>query len=530
MLGRGSAFSIRTLGGSIRRVIETLPKHHRNYLDSVFRLCKAEVSDPVEARWPTLHCRSRKESKTRTQARRSRALGVLTVAAGLAVAGCSASDGPSEDGDGGPITVWTFEEQPDRIATTESIIDDFTSATGVEVDLVGTNEDQFVQLLTSAAAAGELPDVVAGVPLANIRTLSANELLDTAAAESVVAALGEETFTPTALDLTRDVDDTQLAVPSDGFPVTLVYRADLFEEVGLPVPTTYETVLEAARYFDDTDIAGFVAGTAPDTAYTQQVFEFAALANGCELVDADGNVTIDSPACIEAFEFYGELVRDHSVPGAMDSTSTKTTYMAGDAAMMMWATYVLDEMAGLVDSALPSCAECAETPAFIAENSSFVGALEGPSGSGPTGYSEVTSWAIIDGAASGAEQFVEYLMSDGYVDWLSFAPEGKFPVRTGTADDPTQFVQAWEGLDAGVDTQAPLSEFYSPEILQTLQGSLESFSRWGLAEGQGDLLGAVVGENVIPQAVAALAQGEVDAQGAAEQAAQAILAIQESMQ
>lgn len=464
----------------------------------------------------------------------------LAVALGLAACSGGGTDGGTDDGtdgsgdgevtsSGGPITVWTFEEQPDRIATTERIIADFTAAFGIEVELVGTNEDQFIQLLTAAAAAGDLPDVVAGVPLANIRTLAANDMLDTEAAARVIENLGAGTFSETALELTRE-GDAQLAVPSDGFPVSLIYRTDLFEAAGLDEPRTYQDVLEAARSFDGTGVAGFVAGTAPDTAYTQQVFEFAALANGCELVDDQGEVQIDSDACVAAFEFYGELVRDHSVPGAMDSTSTKTTYMAGDAAMTMWATYVLDEMAGLVDGAMPSCDECVADPAFIARNSGFVGQLEGPDGNGPSGYSEVTSWAIVSGSESAAaSQFVEYLMSDGYVDWLSFAPEGKFPVRAGTADNPTEYVDAWGQLEAGVDTKAPLTDFYAQDVLDGLQGSLDSFSRWGISQGQGDLLGAVVAENVIPKAVAALAQGEVDAQGAADQAAAAVEAIKDSL-
>lgn len=466
-------------------------------------------------------------------------LGAAVLCVTLALTACSSSAPDSGGGDdggddspvaGSQITVWTFEEQPERLATTQRIIDAFTAESGVEVELVGTNEDQFIQLLTAAAAAGDLPDVVAGVPLANVRTLSANEMLDTATTAAVIENLGSDTFSETALDLTRD-GDAQLAVPSDGFPVTLIYREDLFAEAGLAKPQTYDDVLAAARHFDGTDVAGFVAGTAPDTAYTQQVFEFSALANGCELVDEAGEVTIDSDECVAAFEFYGELVRDHSVPGAMDSTSTKTTYMAGDAAMTMWATYILDEMAGLVDGALPSCEECAENPAFIAENSGFVEALVGPDGAEPTGFSEVTSWTILDGSeAEAAGQFVEYLMSDGYVDWLSFAPEGKFPVRQGTAENPQEYVDAWASLEAGVDTKAPLSTFYSAEILDSLQGSLDSFGRWGIAQGQGDLLGAVVAENVIPKAVAALAQGELDARGAATQAATATRAIQESMQ
>lgn len=462
-------------------------------------------------------------------------LGGITIGLAVALAACSGGEPAGESTEaqvsgGEPIKVWTFEEQPDRIATTERIIEAFTAESGVEVELVGTNEDQFIQLLTAAAAAGDLPDVVAGVPLANVRTLASNDLLDTEQTAQVVEELGQDTFSETALRLTQ-ADGEQLAVPSDGFPVTLIYREDLFAEAGLDRPETYDDVLTAARYFDGTDVAGFVAGTAPDTAYTEQVFEFSALANGCELVDEGGEIVIDSPECVAAFEFYGELVRDHSVPGAMDSTSTKTTYMAGQAAMTMWATYILDEMAGLVADAVPSCSQCADNPAFIAENSGFVQALTGPDGTGPVGFSEVTSWTILDaGQADAAGQFVEYLMSDGYVDWLSFAPEGKFPVRQGTAEDPTEYVTAWESLEAGVDTKAPLSDFYSPEILDSLQGSLESFGRWGIEQGEGDLLGAVVAENVIPKAVAALAQGEVDAQGAAEQAAEATRALQESMQ
>lgn len=456
-------------------------------------------------------------------------LATLSAVALLAAA-CSGGDeggGGGSTSGGDVVTVWTFEEQPDRLATTEAIIEDFTAESGVEVDLVGTNEDQFIQLLTAAAAADELPDVVAGIPLANIRTLSANELLDTDAASRVVSELGEDTFTEAALSLTRE-GDTQLAVPSDGFPVSLIYRQDLFEEKGLAEPRTYQDVLAAARSFDGSDVAGFVAGTAPDTAFTGQTFEFAAQANGCDLLDDSGEVALDSEACVAAFEFYGELVRDHSVPGAMDSTATKTTYMAGDAAMTMWATYILDEMAGLVDGALPSCQECADDPGFIARNSGFVSTLEGPDGAGPVGYSEVTSWAILDGSAEGSADFVQYLMSDGYLDWLSFAPEGKFPARQGTQDSAEEYVMGWQELEAGVDTKAPLTDFYDADAIAELQASVESFSRWGMGEGQGDVIGAVVGENVIPQAVAGLAQGELDAPGAAEQAAEAVREIKGS--
>ena len=60
--------------------------------------------------------------------------------------------------------------------------DKFTQQTGIRVELVGVEEDQFIQVLTSSAAAGELPDVIGSIPLSSVRTLSTNDLLNTDAA------------------------------------------------------------------------------------------------------------------------------------------------------------------------------------------------------------------------------------------------------------------------------------------------------------------------------------------------------------
>ena len=53
-------------------------------------------------------------------------------------------------------------------------------------------------------------------------------------------------------------------------------------------------------------------------------------------------------------------------------------------------------------------------------------------------------------------------MSDGYVDWLALAPEGKFPTRLGTAENPTEYADAWGGLEAGVDTQGAARRASTP--------------------------------------------------------------------
>ncbi|HEY5990792.1 MAG TPA: bicyclomycin resistance protein, partial [Streptosporangiaceae bacterium] len=114
----------------------------------------------------------------------------------------------------------------------------------------------------------------------------------------------------------------------------------------------------------------------------------------------------------------------------------------------------------------------------------------------------------------------------GYQAWMALSPEGKFPVRTGTASDPGEFVKVWQGLKTGVDTKAPLSECYPASVLHLLAASPNTISRWGLSQGQGALTGAVIGQLVIPKAISAAASGSTTAAGADSQAQQAATSIQ----
>ncbi|WNV75442.1 ABC transporter substrate-binding protein [Geodermatophilus sp. DSM 44513] len=453
---------------------------------------------------------------------------VAAVGAGVLVAGCGSGDSGGGE-DGGLLTVWTLENLPDRVAAQEEIAAAFTESSGVEVELVAVDPNQFNQLLTSSAAAGELPDVVGALPLAGVQLLSTNELLDTDATASIVEGLGADTFSERALELTRD-GDTQLAVPSDGWAQLLVYRQDLFDAAGLAPPETYEDILAAAQALDTPERAGFVGATVPNDAFTQQTFEHLALGNGCELVDDAGEVTLDSDACVASFEFYDRLISDHSVAGAQDVDTTRAAYFAGQAAMVVWSSFILDEMAGLRADAAPTCPECAGNPAFLAENSGVVTAISGPDGDGAAQFGEIVSWAVTADAQAAAADFVSYMLEDGYEQWLGFSPEGKVPTRSGTAEEPTRFIDAWATLPAGVDTKAPLSDLYSPEVLEAVRTAPDTISPWGIPQGQGALVGAALGELPVPQAIAAMTGGEVDPPGAAQQAADALREIAASLE
>ncbi len=58
------------------------------------------------------------------------------------------------------ITLWTMEEQPERMAAQERIADAFEAATGHTVKVVPVTEKDIATRATAAFAAGDLPDVL----------------------------------------------------------------------------------------------------------------------------------------------------------------------------------------------------------------------------------------------------------------------------------------------------------------------------------------------------------------------------------
>lgn len=456
-----------------------------------------------------------------------RAATLLAVTA-LVVAGCGSGDDDGGGGDGGgtateSLTVWTIEDVSDRVTAQKKIAQAFTTSSGIKVDVVSVAEDDFDKLITSAAAADKLPDVIAALPLSPLRTLQSGELLDTETPKKIIETLGADTFAPRSLELTKD-GDQQLGVPSDGWAQLLVYRKDLFQAAGLEAPTTYEAIEKAAQTLNGKNgVAGIALATAPGDGFTEQSFEYLAGANGCQLVGDDGTVTLNSPQCVRAFDLYGNLAKNYSVKGNQDVDSTRATYFAGKAAMIIWSSFLLDELAGLRKDALPSCAQCKADPAWLAKNSGVVTSVKGPDGAEPSSFGEVVSWAVTSSAPKDeAAKFIQYMLSDAYSDWLAIAPEGKVPTRQGTKAGDTSYFDSWQKLKAGVDTKAPLSDFYGADVLKAVQESPEQFSRWGLTQGQGALVGAIQGPRPIAGAVSDLATGKSTGQQAADSAQKAV--------
>lgn len=447
---------------------------------------------------------------------RTKLLTRTSVAVAFAVAAAAVS---AED-----LRFWTTEEQPERLARQQAMAADFAAATGHSVEVIPVTENDLGTRATAAFAAGDLPDVIYHT-LQYAAPWAEAGILDIDAATDVIEALGADTFAPGALEMAA-VEGGFASVPVDGWTQMIVYRADLFEANGLEPPNSYANVLAAIdALHNPPEMYGFVAATKIDENFMSQVLEHVFLANGVSPVGPDGVQALDEAATIEVLEFY-KAIAEASPPGDLYWDQSRTLYFSGNAAMIIWSPFILDELAGLRDSAPPTINDD-PTSRDLAAATGIVTNFAGPSNPDGAAWGDVRYFGITsDASTDAAMEFVEYSMNEGYGATLAIAPEGKFPVRRGTAENPTAFADLWATLDVGVDRKAPLGELYDPAMIEEIVGGLDVAQRWGVAEGQLSAASAIINSQVINRLVREYIDGERDAAATVAELNSAIAAVQ----
>ncbi|MDF0595389.1 ABC transporter substrate-binding protein [Psychromarinibacter halotolerans] len=412
------------------------------------------------------------------------------------------------------IRFWTTEEQPERLALQQEMATAFEEETGIAVEVIPVTESDLGTRTTAAFAAGDLPDVIYHTLQYALPWYEAG-ILDSDAATEVIEALGEDTFAPGALGM-ASVDEGWASVPVDGWTQMIIYRKDLFDEAGLEAPSTYANVLAAVEALHNPpEMFGFVAATKVDENFMSQVLEHVFLANGATPVGPDGFAGFDEAKTTEVLEFY-KAIAEASPPGELYWDQSRTLYFAGQAAMIIWSPFILDELAGLRDSAPPTITDDPTSPE-LASKTGIVTNFAGPSNPDGAAWADIRYFGItVDANIDEAMQFVEYSMGDGYTSTLSIAPEGKFPVRNGTAENPTEFIDAWATLPMGVDRKAPMGDVYAQEMIDEVVGGLDVAQRWGVEEGQLALASKIINSGAINRVVRQYIDGEIDAAAAVE--------------
>ncbi|MCA1324344.1 ABC transporter substrate-binding protein [Herbaspirillum sp. alder98] len=129
-------------------------------------------------------------------------------------------------------------------------------------------------------------------------------------------------------------------IPFQRSTLVMFYNKDMFRAAGLnpdAPPRTWKEMVAAATRLSGNGKYGLMI---PSTGYPYWMFQAFAIQNGVELMNKEGTqVSFNSPAAIEALEFWRALAATHKVmpAGAIEWGTLRQAFVQGQTAMM-WHT------------------------------------------------------------------------------------------------------------------------------------------------------------------------------------------------
>ncbi|WP_298806879.1 ABC transporter substrate-binding protein [uncultured Pseudokineococcus sp.] len=282
--------------------------------------------------------------------RRSRT--ALSLVSGLVAAsvlsGCSGSDdGASGGGDPDAPAQLDFWTWAPNIQGVVDIWNEQNPDQQVTVDSQAQGDEAITRLLT-ASQAGEAPCLMQAEYQA-LPVLVANGVASdlTDDVEDV-----RDAFPEGAWDLTS-FGDQAYAMPQDVGPMMLYYREDLFEELGLEVPTTWEEFRATAQQVREADPERYLTTfSAGDPGW----FAGLSQAAGADWWATDGEaweVSITDDATTQVADYWGDLVTEDLVDDQPMYTPEWNAAM-NDGTLLAWPSAVWG--AGVLEGVAPDTA------------------------------------------------------------------------------------------------------------------------------------------------------------------------------
>ena len=242
---------------------------------------------------------------------------------------------------------------------------------GIKLNREVVSWNDVYTVVDTRIAAGQAPDILNIDVFANY----ANEGLLEPVSQWCPEELYNDFF-PSFIDQSV-IDGTVWAVPDLASARALFYNVDMFEEVGIEVPTTWAELEDASQaIIDFYDGEVYPWGIDMTTDEGQAAFAYYTWGNGGGFVDADGNWAVNSPENVEAIEYaIGLINKGYTNPSPATQTryDLQDMFAAGKLAMVIapnqLPTYVADK-GGSINLAT------ANIPANEGKSSSSVGVMD----------------------------------------------------------------------------------------------------------------------------------------------------------
>lgn len=240
----------------------------------------------------------------------------------------------SQPDDAGPkvIPFFTTESDPDQIVALRELITEYQRLhPDVEIDIIIASPSSRGRRLLTALASGADLGIFEIEPTFMTDWAEAGYLLPL---DDVVAAIGRDDYVDGSLFL---YEGQVYAIPYATSVYSLWVRTDLFAQAGLPLPKTYDEVLQAAKTLTQGEIYGIALPNGQNNAAINYFSTFL-WQNGSDYFDCKGNVVFGELEALTAVQKWVELSQ-YTPPGSTTWGYSEQidAYLRGRVAMVMYA-------------------------------------------------------------------------------------------------------------------------------------------------------------------------------------------------
>lgn len=267
----------------------------------------------------------------------------LGVTATLGLAGCAGGGndnggGGDANGEGQTLSVWIMKgTNPDATAFYDEVSAAFEEETGAKVEIEEVQWADAHDRFVTGIAGGTTPDI------AETGTTWTAEFADAGALvpldEYVDAEDGLRDDLVEGLAVAGTYDEELYGMPWYAGVRSLVYRADIFEELGLAAPTTWDEIVSAGEAIKAAHPEMMAFPVPGDAEF--QVYPWVWGAGG-EIATQDGGEwtsELDGAESQEGIQFYTDLATAHGFSSAGATTWKETdlndAFAQGNVAMML---------------------------------------------------------------------------------------------------------------------------------------------------------------------------------------------------
>lgn len=245
------------------------------------------------------------------------------------------------------LTVWTWAYDI-RKKSTDTFMKKFPH---IKIDLVstGTSSDHYTKFQNVVKAGSGIPDIVQ-TDYDSMPQYAATGSLANISEESIEKEFGS-LYADAAWNAVH-MGDGLYGIPSDQAPVAMYVRADILEEYGIDVPTTWDEFEEAGKKLHEADPTKYMGVFDTSNAHFMDYF-FRAAGVKTYSVDGTENVSFDmqNDETKEVMERIQRMIDE----GVIEATATGTDQFTRDFLDGRYATWIDGCWRGaLIASNMPS--------------------------------------------------------------------------------------------------------------------------------------------------------------------------------